>query len=321
MKIERVLVQAITVSVGHRKVDPAIVDSLAESIGRLGLLSPILVRVFKEEDEMVHLIAGRHRLEAAKRLGWNLIDAFCFTGDDAEARMREIAENLHRSELTVLERSEQIEEWRVLAEEADKGKPQVGVNLGGRPSRGKKTTATELGVSEQAVERAEKIASITPAAKDAAKEAGIDDNQSKLLKVAAAEPEKQVEAVKEAAKKERAKRQAAAQKAADTKRRKREAERRKQEARAKARGEERNRELEVIRREMDALASQLIALDRDVAHAVYKVVIGDWDRSRQFEFALEEGLRLIKDEPDETTDTDTTTDRWIDGDDLGEAAA
>src|SRR5262249_56856518 len=66
---------------------------------------------------------------------------------------------------------------------------------------GNRQTARELGIDEAEVRRAEKIASITPAAKDAAKEAGIDDNQSKLLKVAAAEPEKQVEAVKQAAKK------------------------------------------------------------------------------------------------------------------------
>ena len=195
MKIERVLVQAITVSLGHRKVDPAIVDSLK----RLGMLSPIIVRVITEDN--IHLIAGRHRLEAAKRLGWGMIDAYCFTGDDTEARMREIAENLHRSELTALERAEQIEEWRTLCE--DQAKVVQLVHPGGRQptDHGVSRAARELGVSRPEIKRAEKIASMTPAAKEAAKEAGIDDNQSKLLKVAAAEPEKQVAAVEQAAKK------------------------------------------------------------------------------------------------------------------------
>jgi len=198
MKVERIPVQAIAVPDGHREINPAAVDNLVASMGRsdVGLLNPILVRVFTGSNEM-RLVAGRHRLEAAKRLGWDFINAFYLNVGDAEARMRTIAENLHRSELTALERSEQIEEWRVLCEQNPNA--QVG-HSGGKPQRGVSQTAKDLGVSRQEVERAEKIAKITPAAKEAAKEAGIDDNQSKLLKVAAAEPEKQVEAVKQAAK-------------------------------------------------------------------------------------------------------------------------
>src|SRR6516162_8159059 len=120
MKIEQVIVSTVVVPDGHRDVDPAVVDGLVESIKRVGLLSPILVRVSEDDNVPDILIAGRHRLEAAKRLGWDLIDGYCFAVDDAEARMREITENLHRSELTALERSEQIEEWRMLCEDQAK---------------------------------------------------------------------------------------------------------------------------------------------------------------------------------------------------------
>jgi hypothetical protein len=41
------------------------------------------------------------------------------TGTESDARMWEIAENLRRAELTVIERAEHIEEWRKLT--ADKG--------------------------------------------------------------------------------------------------------------------------------------------------------------------------------------------------------
>src|SRR5262249_55832080 len=113
------------------------------------------------------------------------------------------------------------------------------------------------------------------------------------------------QAVKDRAKalrEQRAKRSAAARKAADTKRRKQEDERREQEAKAKARGEERARELEVIEREMRELASRLIALDRNVAHDVYRAVTeNSWDRRRQFKYALEAGLGLTEDEPDDTS--------------------
>src|SRR5262249_42930637 len=163
MKVERVVVQAIAVPPGHREVDPAVVDSLAESMSQCrGLLNPILVRVFNGSNE-IRLIAGRHRLEAAKRLRWDFINAFCFRVDDAEARMRTIAENLHRSELTALERASQIEEWRTLCEQNPSA--QVG-HSGGSPQRGVSQTARELGVSRQEVERAEKIAAITPEAKE-----------------------------------------------------------------------------------------------------------------------------------------------------------
>jgi len=53
--------------------------------------------------------------------------------------MREITENLHRSELTALERSEQIEEWRVLCEQEAKvlqlGTPSPGGTRRHRPPR------------------------------------------------------------------------------------------------------------------------------------------------------------------------------------------
>ena len=55
----------------------------------------------------------------------------------------------------------------------------------------------DLGVPEQTVRRAAQVDSITPAAKEAVREAGLDRNQSALLRVASYADEDQVEAVKE----------------------------------------------------------------------------------------------------------------------------
>lgn len=75
--------------------------------------------------------------------------------------MWEIAENLHRSELTKLQRAEQIEEWRGLVLQlATPSQPA---------ERGVRKTAEALGVDPAEVVRAEKIASITPEAKEAAR--------------------------------------------------------------------------------------------------------------------------------------------------------
>src|SRR5262249_6208589 len=88
-----------------------------------------------------------------------------------------------------------INEWRELA----KGR-KVSDPLNSQPhDLGNSQTARELGVDEKAVRNASKIACITPEAKEAARNAGIADNQSKLLKVAGAAPEKQASAVHELA--------------------------------------------------------------------------------------------------------------------------
>ncbi len=106
----------------------------------------------------------------------------------------DISENLHRTELTAFQRAEQIEEWRKLTAEKV---AQVGPPLGGGQPKegGVRKTAEALGVSRQEVQRASKIASIAPAAKEAVRSAGLSDNQSALLKVASAPTEMQVEEV------------------------------------------------------------------------------------------------------------------------------
>ena len=113
--------------------------------------------------------------------------------------MIEISENLHRFELTQLERSNQIDEWRELAKVRKLSAPS-----NTQPAEsGAREAARELGVDEKTVRNASKVASIIPEAKEAARDAGIDDNQSKLLKVAAAPAEEQVAVVEQVAQKYR----------------------------------------------------------------------------------------------------------------------
>jgi len=166
----------IEISDERRELDPAAVKRLADSIERLGLRHAITVR--RKGDGYV-LVAGRHRIEAFKRLDREHIPACIVSMTNAEARMWEIAENLHRAELTKLQRAEQIEEWR-----------NIMVQVEPRPTE--RATAAALGVHKSEVHRAAEIASITPEAKQAAADAGIDDNQSKLLAVAKESPERQV---------------------------------------------------------------------------------------------------------------------------------
>jgi ParB-like chromosome segregation protein Spo0J len=194
MKIERLLVEDIDVGSRLRPIHEAAVAALAESMQRLGQLSPI--SVFSPDDNTFRLVAGLHRLEAAKRLGWDEIDAVFVAGNEIERELQEIAENLHRSELTTLERDTQIGRWAELtAAKVGQVDPPSG---GAQPAeKGVRKVARELNLERKDVERAVKVASMSPEAKQAACDAGLDDNRNALLAVAKeATPEAQVAKVR-----------------------------------------------------------------------------------------------------------------------------
>ena len=201
-KASREPVDAIEVSDRMRdRCDEDAVTLLMDSIRKIGLQTPISVRWVGDD---LMLVAGRHRLEAVRRLGWDSVDCIRMDGTDDEARMWEIAENLHRADLTVLERDEHVAEWvRLAGKNHTEDKPaQVAPvsNVGGRGKEGGMSAASrELGVERTAAQRATKVAAITPEAKSAAKENGLDNNQAALLQVAKAPPEEQAAKVEEIA--------------------------------------------------------------------------------------------------------------------------
>jgi ParB family transcriptional regulator, chromosome partitioning protein len=162
------------------EINEEAVSRLMASIKEIGLQTPPTVRWMGDEPV---LIAGRHRVEACKRLGIPFIDCIVHEGDERTSRMWEIAENLHRADLTALERSEHIAEWVRLAE--DKPAQVAPVSKGGRGNTGGINAATrDLGIDRTDAQRSIKVAGLAPEAKQAAREAGIDDNQAALLRVA-----------------------------------------------------------------------------------------------------------------------------------------
>lgn len=200
-KTSREPVDAIDVSDRMRdRCDDDTVVRLMDSIQRIGLQTPISVRWVGDS---LMLVAGRHRLEAVRRLGWDMVDCTMLTGTDDEARMWEIAENLHRAELTVLERDEHIAEWvRLAGNQSAQLAPiesRRADGRGHRPEGGINAAVRELGVERTAAQRATKVANLSPEAKAAAKETGLDNNQSALLKAAKEAPEEQAAKVRQIA--------------------------------------------------------------------------------------------------------------------------
>lgn len=108
----------ISVADRLRRVGDDKVKALAASMKEVGLITPIIIR----QNEMLgvgyRLIAGAHRLAAAKLLKWDSISAIIVTASDLDARIAEIDENLVRNELTPAERAKHTAERKRLYEDA-----------------------------------------------------------------------------------------------------------------------------------------------------------------------------------------------------------
>jgi ParB-like chromosome segregation protein Spo0J len=202
--VESLPIDDIFIVTARRGVSEKAVVNLTESIRDIGLRTPITVRVDQEitdpeTGEVIGgyaLVTGAHRLEACRRLGMSRIPGIVRECDEIDARKWEISENLHRSELTALERDEQVARWIELT--SAKQEPVIVLRQvdakPGRPEGGVRAAARELGISEPDARRAVKVASLSPEAKQAAVEAELEDNRSVLLAAAKEkEPAKQVE--------------------------------------------------------------------------------------------------------------------------------
>lgn len=156
-------------------------------------LTPVLASLLLERNPINRPIskrnaadlAGRHRIEAYRKLGREHIPCLIAHMTNDDARLWEIAENLHRADLTKLERDEQVAEWIKITDRVSNSQSESlrADGRGGRP-RGIENAARELGVERQDAHRAVKVASLSDEAKDAARETGLDDNRAALLDAA-----------------------------------------------------------------------------------------------------------------------------------------
>ena len=90
----------ITVNAGRREADPEGVRELVDSISKVGLLNPVTI------DREHTLIAGLHRLEAAKLLGWTEIECTASSLEGLLAELAEVDENVVRKGLSAMEYSD-----------------------------------------------------------------------------------------------------------------------------------------------------------------------------------------------------------------------
>ena len=93
-----VQISEIKLNAGRREASSKGVRELADSISKVGLLNPITV------DQGCTLIAGLHRLEAAKSLGWTEIECTVSSLEGLLAELAEVDENVVRKGLSAVRR-------------------------------------------------------------------------------------------------------------------------------------------------------------------------------------------------------------------------
>lgn len=201
MRREPFTIDSIAIPARYRGLNEDAVDALMASIKEIGLQTPPAVRWSNGgEDAEVVLVTGRHRLEACRRLGHDVVVCEVFDGDETAARLWEISENLHRADLSAVERSEHIDEWRrlTLAKVA-----QIAPPLGGKQPRdnGERKTADALGLKRDAVRRAARIAALPEETRQQARDERwsqtrlLDEAARKREPIVAPDPRNGLEAI------------------------------------------------------------------------------------------------------------------------------
>ena len=92
----------------REKLDDEHIEEIAESFKQDGQWEPIIVRPSREKVGYYELIAGEHRVEAAKRIGWKDIEATVKDVDDVEAGFLAIKTNLIRRGTSEVEEGQAI---------------------------------------------------------------------------------------------------------------------------------------------------------------------------------------------------------------------
>ena len=191
-------INEIKIGSNRRKSAPENVKALSESISEVGMMNPITV------DADNNLVAGLHRLEAAKLLGWTEIECNVCELDELHAELAEIDENVVRTGLSDLELSELLARrkriYETLHPETRHGGDRKSETIKSSICRDDpvksfaEDTAEKMGVSPRTVERHVQIAeNLTPEAKDVLRNADRKITKQKIMILSRMKPEEQKE--------------------------------------------------------------------------------------------------------------------------------
>ena len=194
----QIKISEIKINPGRRDTQQRNVEELARSIAAVGLMNPITVT----QDNT--LIAGLHRLEAVKLLGWTEIECTVSDADGLQAELAEIDENFVRAGLShrelgdlLLRRKELYEAIHPETRQGMRnGQTAKSENFSLLDTKSfSQDTADKLGVSKRTVEQLVQTArDLTPEAKKVIRDADDKITKGDALKISRLPPDQQAEA-------------------------------------------------------------------------------------------------------------------------------
>lgn len=184
-QIEEVELNTIKIRFRLRNAKESKIQELAASIKRVGLLNPITI------DSNGFLIAGYHRLDACKLLGYQRVPVIRKDTSSVYGELMEIDENLKRNELNHIEIAEHMVRREELLE-------QLGVRMkrgGNQYTEGMITTtelAEEIGLSNRVYRLKRQPAQLEQEVRDLLRETKWAENLMDMVKLSQQEPELQL---------------------------------------------------------------------------------------------------------------------------------
>ena len=192
IKIEQIIVKP-----GRREIDEKHVEELAKSIRSLSLLNPITV------DQEYTLIAGLHRLEAMKLLGYSEIECNVTSLDGLRADLAELDENLIRKGLSTLDFDELMQRRKEIYEALNPTTRWGGDHCSEKSKMSKcnlalpksfiDDTADTTGLSKSTISRRIRASkNLTPEAKQILRQGNVDITKTDALRLSKLPPEQQM---------------------------------------------------------------------------------------------------------------------------------
>lgn len=200
----RIPISEIKINLGRREALPERVAELAKSITEVGLLNPITL------DKSNTLIAGLHRLEAAKLLGWAEVDCTVSSLEGLQAELAEIDENFVRTDLSAIEYGDLLLRRKEIYEALHPETKHGGDRKSEKIKCAKCTldsersfvndTAEKLGVNPSTIRRQVQTAkNMTPEAKAIIRDSGAKVTKKDAMKLSRLKPEQQKDAASQLA--------------------------------------------------------------------------------------------------------------------------
>ena len=200
----RIQIREIKINPGRREASPERVAELAKSIAEVGLLNPITL------DRANTLIAGLHRLEAAKLLGWAEVDCTVSSLEGLQAELAEIDENFVRTDLSAIEYGDLLlrrkEIYEALHPETRNGGDRKSEKIRSAKCTSDfsksfvNDTAEKLGVNPSTIRRQIQTAkNMTPEAKTIIRDSGAKVTKKDAMKLSRLKPEQQKDAASQLA--------------------------------------------------------------------------------------------------------------------------